>query len=158
MISIKYYRKNRFKYFTWAKDKWIFVDFVKFDKLDKELLSINSEIESLQSKRNKLSKERIPNKLWDEIDILKKEKEIKEKEHKLILDFIPNPAFKSDVIYWWVKQKYYKWFEFEINWKMFKIVVDCFRWDWTYIIEHSLDDILWYSMKVEQRFLDICTT
>ncbi len=114
MIDLKKYRENSEIYIKWSNNKWVNIDWHKFDQLDKILREIKWEIDNLNAQRNELSKEieTIKRHNWDAEQLMEKVKNIKFKieEHetfhkKKTEEFndiylrIPNPS-GDDVPVW----------------------------------------------------------
>lgn len=113
MIDLKAYRTTPDLYKKGAQDKWVAINWERFDHLDEELKHAKTELDALLAKRNTLSQQ-VPQlqKSWeDATTIIEEVRELKETiqlaqdhfdqldiEHKAILLTIPSPAFEDVLV------------------------------------------------------------
>ncbi len=114
MIDLKKFRENPEFYWKKAKDKWVEIDISKFVELDNKVRNLKLQIDELNQKKNKLSKEipQIQKQWWDASSMIEEVKNIKKeleniqweynisyKEfYEIYLD-IPNPSL-DNVPFW----------------------------------------------------------
>jgi len=113
MIDLKAYRANPELYKTWAANKWVSVDWNRFDEVDASFKQAKTDLEALLAKRNILTQEvQQLQKSWgDAMSVIEQVKELKSSiqelqeshdslasEFKTILLTIPSPAFEDVIV------------------------------------------------------------